>query len=733
VNIVAELFGVEISDYGVDGGKIKVETSVTAYWFDNRLSWNSTAHALPSITLDWEGVWVPPFQLETALDVSRGKVKVFANGMASWRISAQLFLQCDEKQVFSKNCTTALSEIRTDSRVNFSVGREMEILNEVLQTTSVEIVPSSVGMTNGIVQSPNIQVTEEYKLNTNSSRITDAPHEYDAYKHIVSLTIALDPLGSDCNICGDGRSNNLIEDGHIYEYPEEWLQRQPETKSFTCRQLDNLMKTFRAADVNCYIGRTAFEEPCCDDITSDHDCEKQIHDAIIADERGRVNTVTLPDPSNQQNDFGTGNRPRYNTNDTLDVKVSLDVAHLIDVDVTINSMTMEVSLELTWFDQDLSFEPFIGGCSHVTFRASLDSELTEIWVPQIELINLIDGPNDLPDAFASVRYDGKVTWRRTGILTGTCELNGIQDFPFDTSSCMLALGGTRDPTVDRVRYFFSEDISQSVQYSERIADNNFDFQEYRLRPNLTEVSYRNNSMSGFTREVIVYKFFFDRASDYYVVLFALPYILFAYLAIGVFFVDYSLGERLGYGSSILFVIVAQDISLLESTPVTNSLLLINEISLASKVIAVFAIFQSIIVLYIYTYHEFEEDEEDDNDNDVDDLLSSSDDEFEMEDALITTNNPSTENHQPEQNQSEEVTDDNPPIRGSIVASIFQRNMYCCLPVRWTLKKILHQKITVKDKRKTRKIKILRSIDLISVFICFVSYSLFILIEFRHQY
>ena len=220
VNIFAELFRVAINDYGVDGGKIEATTSFTIWWFDKRLQWNSTL--LPSITLDWENVWVPPLNLESAAEVSRGKVKVFANGVASWKMSAQLLLQCEEKQTFSKNCTTILSEIRSDSRVNFIVSREMEIADEILETSPVEILASSVNMTNGIVKSPNLEVFEEYKIN-DSSRLIDETDEYDAAIHIFLLTIELTPLGSDCNICGDGRSNKLINDRKIYEYPEELL------------------------------------------------------------------------------------------------------------------------------------------------------------------------------------------------------------------------------------------------------------------------------------------------------------------------------------------------------------------------------------------------------------------------------------------------------------------------------------------------------------------------------
>ena len=154
--------------------------------------------------------------------------------------------------------------------------------------------------------------------------------------------------------------------------------------------------------------------------------------------------------------------------------------------------------------------------------------------------------------------------------------------------------------------------------------------------------------------------------------------------------------------------------MLDSTPVTNSILWINKISLASKAVAIATIFQSILVLYIYIHYEFEEDATEDNDID-----GCSFDESEFFDALII-NDKLLEENQPEENQTEEIqsekdTEDN------------QNNKCCCFLVDWTAKKILRKGISEKDKRKTRKIKILRSIDFISASICFTSYTLFLII------
>jgi hypothetical protein len=121
------------------------------------------------------------------------------------------------------------------------------------------------------------------------------------------------------------------------------------------------------------------------------------------------------------------------------VGVSIDVSHVMGINVKSNTMELLISLELDWYDDRLSWEPFLGGCYRASFRASQDPEQTEIWVPHLEVVNMAQSGDGLPEASASVMYDGKVMWRRTGVLTVTCELTGIENFPFDRTGYVCCL------------------------------------------------------------------------------------------------------------------------------------------------------------------------------------------------------------------------------------------------------------------------------------------------------
>jgi hypothetical protein len=331
----------------------------------------------------------------------------------------------------------------------------------------------------------------------------------------------------------------LVPNATIYDYPTPWLKAFPNTKGWSCSEIDNLLlQNVSTSEGACLQGQASFEEACCDDTSSSFECESQIHNSLLENNIGD-NTITPPDPSQLEND------PSFSSEDAVDVQLNVDIQHIIGIDVKTNSLQIQLSLELEWFDPRLSWEPFVGGCHRASFRASVWRELTEIWVPKIKLINMLQGVQDLPEADASVQYNGRVKWRRTGILIASCDLTGIENFPFDTTGCYMDFGATRDPLSHRVNF-----VKGTVEFSERIRDKTWNFQEYKTRIDKFEemgVVYTEN-MSGFQNTVLRIQLYFDRAKNYYVHMFLLLYIVFTYLSFGMFFIDYGLGERLGYGT-----------------------------------------------------------------------------------------------------------------------------------------------------------------------------------------
>mmetsp|Transcript_27467 Transcript_27467/g.40591 ORF Transcript_27467/g.40591 Transcript_27467/m.40591 type:complete len:409 (+) Transcript_27467:1069-2295(+) len=382
------------------------------------------------------------------------------------------------------------------------------------------------------------------------------------------LEIHLEPLARNCSLCGGIESAVLRNDtvpAPTLGLSEFWGQ--------TCNELDSFFSTKAIGDSVCFIGRMAYTQSCCCRIPGSlNECESNIHDQITD---SLQNTVIPPDivTIDDEEDGGGG---------MIQADVSLDLIQLLDIDIRTNTLELLVSFELIWIDERLKWNPFIGSCTTVSYRASLDPEQTEIWVPEIDLLNQVGGSTQsLPSSHATVFSNGIVWWRRTGVLKAASNLEGISMFPFDKPNGYLEFGGDRDPLAHRVNYSFGV-----AEYSNGIKHKTAKYQEYQVNVNNSNVKIESEVLSGYSNQIIRFNFHFERSSSYYIWMFIILYTLFTYMAFGMFFLDQQVGERLGFGTSILFVIVAEDIKITEYTPICQELLWIYQFSLGSKVFVI---------------------------------------------------------------------------------------------------------------------------------------------------
>eukprot|EP00978_Attheya_sp_CCMP212_P012363 scaffold30774_cov30-Attheya_sp.AAC.2 len=539
VSVNLQVTHYEILDHGWNGGSLGVSGALSLHWTDERLKWNNTLLALnnncatTSVRLFADDVFTPSLQVRTKVRDLSSTVTVLSDGRVFWSQRIHDKAECiTTVKGAGKRCSIALVDKDNGDRIKYNT-----LMNNGDESTGM-VIHQSLHL-------------PEYKFNKKNSIVLirsgtfedDGDNDEGEYVfsgmivHEVKFQLDFGPLKKECNICGYGEGV-LVPKATIHSYPISWLEEFPNTKGWSCSKIDNLLlQNVSTSEVFCLKGRASFEEACCDDTASSFECESQIHSSLLENNIGD-NTITPPDPSQLEND------PGFSSEDAVDVKLNVAIQHIIGIDVNTNSLQLQLSLELEWYDPRLSWEPFVGGCHRASFRASTDRELTDIWVPKIELIHMLQGVQDLPEGDASVQYDGRVKWRRTGILITSCDLAGIENFPFDTTGCYMDFAETRDPLSHRVNF-----VSGTVEFSDRMTDNNWNYQEYKFRiDEFEEMGVYTENMSGFQNTVLRVQLYFDRADNYYVHMFLLLYILFTYLSFGMFFIDYGLGERLGYGT-----------------------------------------------------------------------------------------------------------------------------------------------------------------------------------------
>ena len=147
------------------------------------------------------------------------------------------------------------------------------------------------------------------------------------------------------------------------------------------------------------------------------ECEQNIQQRVI--DNGVYNTIVPPIISNN--------------NGPLEVSVFLSYEALEHIEVEDGTATIFVSITLKWKDERLKWTvDDYDTCSNIiNVWTGHDIETTSIWVPNFELLNRIEGVQEIEASKATVYSDGSVVWTMTGGLKTFCAFTGLANIPFD--------------------------------------------------------------------------------------------------------------------------------------------------------------------------------------------------------------------------------------------------------------------------------------------------------------
>lgn len=313
--------------------------------------------------------------------------------------------------------------------------------------------------------------------------------------------------------------------------------------------------------------------PQCCNVPPLYECDQRIRRALIP----HHDSVTVPVKSVQ---------------DPLVVTVNLLYQSVTKLDVRSGTSQIFVWLDLTWKDPRLVWNISPANCSNViSARASLDAEITEIWVPDFDLYNVASGVQGFADALATVFPDGTVHWRRSGSLDAICQFSGLAQIPFDTLGCQFYFGPWNRFGFGHVVYELENGVGLEF------GDFEPTYNEFKLIPEKSESGTTNDGASLF------YTFYFSRAKNYYVFNIITPTIILTYVSFGTFLLDLRVGERLSYGMSLALVVVTQQIMTGDLIPVSDEFLWIDKFVGWSFYWVIFGLVESVLVGYIYFIRE----------------------------------------------------------------------------------------------------------------------------------
>jgi len=418
------------------------------------------------------------------------------------------------------------------------------------QAVSAAFSPNNVGIAN--INNEGIQQIDVSNVNMRSLQL-------DNIGNITSDSI--------CHLC-NSPDTRVYEDVVGYE-------------NFTCGDLNVYALSLLRDSEDC----TSIQAigPVCCEFKPMYLCETALRSELFGDDSS-YDTAVAPLGSNRR----------------LTVNVSMDFLHLSSVDIQTSTAEIFTWLHLVWNDPRLAYNPSsTGGCfvDSINVYASLDVETTEIWTPDYNLYNLVNGVQSMGSAKATVYPDGTVLWSRNGGIKAICSFSGLDAIPFDELGCELLWGGwTRQNEIDHEMlngtfYTVNDDLWQN-------------YMPYKLMTDRIQAYYTDPPYKG----MIGYKFFVRRAKRFYIQKIVVPTILFTYTSFGVYNLDIRLGERFGYVISLLLVIVASDIITSSMLPTCDEHLWLDTLSLYSTFFVMFGLFETVIVGYLH-YLDLEDDDE----------------------------------------------------------------------------------------------------------------------------
>mmetsp|Transcript_34234 Transcript_34234/g.50150 ORF Transcript_34234/g.50150 Transcript_34234/m.50150 type:complete len:498 (-) Transcript_34234:167-1660(-) len=374
-----------------------------------------------------------------------------------------------------------------------------------------------------------------------------------------------------CDLCimfgGTLKEDTYPEYDHI---PEEMLP-----KNLTCAELADTFRSVFPDDRTCYDTVTRFHYSCCEFETSTIQCEQAVHSSLLGDDSDySVDVVPLPLNGKQFN-----------------VGVGMEYFALTSIDIVAGTAELFLGVWMTWNDERLRWDPKeFGGCFHTQFRASIDPELTNIWVPPFDLLNRETSLQDLPEAYGTVTSVGDVFWSRFGSVKALCFFQGLERFPFDKLRCQFLFFSTASNIP--IKYNIPRNLTFLGTGEDASEDEIRKYQEYAVVPEKSSIELEEGNLIRAT-------FVFKRATRYYNLKIIIPTILFTFLTFGSFLLDQRVGERLGFGVSVLLVIVAQAILTSDILPVTRERLWIDVLTQGSQYFSILAVAESLLVAYLH--------------------------------------------------------------------------------------------------------------------------------------
>ena len=184
------------------------------------------------------------------------------------------------------------------------------------------------------------------------------------------------------------------------------------------------------------------------------------------------------------------------------------------------------------------------------------------------------------------------------MLNVLCKFSGLVAFPFDDLVCRVEIGGWAQSG----SYQGLTLVGQGFTFSSQERSAGSSYQEYSIKNvNATVNLYTYACCPSDPYPVVNYVITVQRAGVFYVLMFIVPSLLLTMLSFSVFFMSFEVGERLGFGITLVLTFEVTKTIVMEFVPVCGEVLWIDLFLMVNEYFAILALLESWLVLFL-AYH-----------------------------------------------------------------------------------------------------------------------------------
>ena len=300
------------------------------------------------------------------------------------------------------------------------------------------------------------------------------------------------------------------------------------------------------------------------------------------------------------------------------IHVQFRIFKVLSVDVGTGRLCLKVWRRTWWFDDRLKFDPAeYGGLETIEAyprapHLAPDSLDNNLWLPHIVTHNSVPSEETtLEYGAAWIRHDGRVWHSVPGVVDVTCRFSGLAAFPRDTLSCPMEIASWSLPDTVANLTFFSDPTDEEAlaqgdrgcaEISPQTAAATSSYQEFQIDRVECLKHTRHYPCCPNTPWTHLWINIHVKRAGYtcYVRLIEVPSTMLACLSFAAFFLRPSVGERIGFGSTM---ILAQFVLMTvagDKLPTCGELLWIDVLLCLNMIFTFIALLESCYATYIST-------------------------------------------------------------------------------------------------------------------------------------